>query len=243
MAKVNKSKEMQGLEANYAAAWRVLRDVVRRDARMVAVVACVPGLAILPLVGAPAGTEFAVVAGLVYLGAVAVALSWYLRACLAALYPGAPGAAVPLHHYVWRVALAWAMPLVPAIWLFALVQSGIDASSGWFMAAILPSVGLIFIMFALAGVASARVAATGRFSPLGSWAVIRGRRLTSIYSLCMVLVVALAGGGFLFMPTVGLQSLGLPWWLALLPGTILAHGIILLGLSAVATAVHDRASR
>lgn len=64
----------------------------------------------------------------------------------------------------------------------------------------------------------------------------------SIASLCLVFAAAGGFGGFFFLPSFLLEALGVPWWIAIVPGGVLAHAAILLALAAVATAVHDLAA-
>lgn len=242
LVRVIKQKNDPELERIFGAAIRMWWAVARWQWREAALVACLPAVAAALFWALPLGQAAPGLIGPVYLGAVAVALAWNLRACLGALHPGAIGARVELKHMVWRIAVACGFTLVPAVYVFVLVNSDLSAEHFSFVLAIFGAMLLTVVMYALAAVTAARVAATGRFSPLEAWGVLRGRRGVSIASLFFVFAAAAGFGGFFFLPSFALEALGAPWWIAILPGGVLAHGVILLALAAVATAVHDRAA-
>lgn len=164
--KISTQKSDPELERIFGVAFRMAWGVARRQWREAAVVALLPAAAASLVWGLPDGAAAPGLMAPVWLGAVAAALSWNLRACLAVLHPAAQGARVALKHFLWRIAVACAFTLAPAVWIFVMVNSGLDPASGWIILAILAAIGLFVIMFALAAVTAARVAATGRFSPL-----------------------------------------------------------------------------
>jgi hypothetical protein len=241
--KVEKRRSDPDLEAIFATAWRAARQVAVAEWRGAATVSVLPAVAASLVWGLPENALHPGGTGLLYVGTVLFTLAWYLRACLMALYPDAAGGRIALVHHVWRVGLAWGVTVLPAILAFPLLGTWADPASGWFVALVLAAIPLTVTAFALAAATSARVAATGRVSPGRVWRLLRGRRLVSVFALFLVLAMAGGFGGFLYLPSFALEALGVPWAIAILPGGVLAHGAVLLGLAAVSTGVHDVAAR
>ena len=239
---ISKRRNDPEMEMIFSAAFRVAWAVVRRQWREAALIALLPAVAASLFWALPWGATMPWPIGLIYLASLVVALAWNLRACLGALHPGAVGAGVALKHIVWRIGVTFALTLVPAVYVFVLVDSGLSAEHFAFVLSIFAAIVLTVVMYALAAVTAARVVATGRFSPLETWVLLRRRRRVAITSLFLVFATSAAAGGFLYLPSFALEALGVPWWIAIVPGGVLGHGVILLALAAVATAVHDGAA-
>jgi len=235
-------KKDPDLDRIFGAAFSMMGAVTQAQWRDAGKVALLPASGAALVWGVPQGFAVPTLTLPLYVATIAVALAWNLRACLGAMHPGAQGVGVPLGHFVWRIAIAFALTLVPAVAIFVMVNGGLDPASGWFTLAIFAAIALSVTMYALAAVTAARVAATGRFSPLEAWSLLRGRRGVAIGSLCLLFATAIGFGGFLYLPSFALEAMGVPWLIAIIPGGVLTHGAILLGLAAVATAIHDLAA-
>jgi hypothetical protein len=232
------------IEAIFLTTWRAIRGVALPSWKLAVAYAFIPAiLAVALRAVAGIGPGWAVFLG-VYLASVAWSFSWYLRACLHALHPDAPGAKIGLEHYVWRVALAWALTMLPAGFAVALVEgAGIDPASALIILVTALTAMVTIGAMTLAAVTSAQVAVTGRFNPLAAFAVTRGHRIKSIYGFLIFLACAAGIGSLLMLPAVGLAAIGLPEPVPALLAIWPLHLVLLLGLAATSIAILERATK
>lgn len=231
------------IEAIFRTAWRAIRGVAVPMWRPAVAFALIPTFFVVTISFAGEQGPFSTLLVMAYLAAVSLAFSWYIRACLHALHPNAPGTKVGLQHYVWRIAMAWALTMLPAGFVIGLVEgAGIDPNSASIILVSLLAAVLTIGAMTLAAVTSAQVAVAGRFNPLSAYAVTKGHRFKSILSFLMLLACGGGLGALLTLPTVGLSAIGVPEPLPTVLASTLVHLVLLLGLAATSIAILERAT-